>query len=136
MLCLFTRELVLVIRRASRLCSGDRSGKTNASGLCASIVGLDPNGLHFLTANSCSQLTPVLHSALLTPMTGEFSLVCFESSDRQSWVDMPYPVSLRDSKTSCRVRYLPSLKMTTSPGSLRSLLLMKRSKCFWCMQAL
>ena len=47
-----------------------------------------------------------------------------------------HPVSLSDSKTSLKVRYLPSLKMTTSSGSLRSLLLMKRSRCFWCMHAL
>ncbi len=59
------------------LCSVDSSGETNASGLCATVVCFDPHGLHFLTANTYSQLTPVLHSALLTPMTWELSLVCF-----------------------------------------------------------
>ena len=43
---------------------------------------------------------------------------------------------VRDSKTSRRVSHLPSRKMTTSSGSFFSLLLMKRSRCFWCMHAL
>ena len=44
-------------------------------------------------------------------------------------------VSRRLSKTSARVRYLPSRKMTTSSGSLRSFDFMNRRRCFWCMHA-
>lgn len=45
-----------------------------------------------------------------------------------------FPVSCSDWKTSESVRYFPSRKITISSGSLRSFDLMKRNKCFWCMQ--
>ncbi len=43
---------------------------------------------------------------------------------------------LQNHKQETHYSSQPHLKITTSSGSLRSLLLMKRSKCFWCMQAL
>lgn len=46
------------------------------------------------------------------------------------------PHSTADTKQQSQHSAAPHLKITTSSGSLRSLLLMKRSKCFWCMHAL
>ena len=46
-----------------------------------------------------------------------------------------YAVKLILAKTSARVKCLPSLCSTTSSGNFFILLLMKRSKCFWFMQA-
>lgn len=46
-----------------------------------------------------------------------------------------WPVRSRDSNTSLRVRYFPSLNITNSSGSFLNFDFMNLSKCFWCMQA-
>jgi hypothetical protein len=46
-----------------------------------------------------------------------------------------YAFMFSEVKTSANVMNRPSLKMTTSSGSFRSLLLMKRRRCFAFMHA-